>query len=769
MFIYLIISIQKKQAYSLLNSLRDDVSFPFNFIDQLIAITYYFIPLGLDSKSMPERILKIGFLTKLILTALAAILYFVPDSFGREGMKLYSIGNNLVWNSTATWSLSVNGEASGFVPQSNDTVFIECPVIQNISFSFSGNGVLNVSKSGVLRGENSDLSFSGNATLNCNGEIKTNNLGFEENSAFILEGNGNIIVFNSFTNNSFYNHLLFGNLKVTGGLFIGNSVSISGKGVIESSYFNGSGTVLGITPASLIPDGSLISENIWIGNLNNDWYEPMNWAGGILPAENSNISILSSYHNPGISTKVHCNNLFINSGAVLTVFPTASIDIAGNLSVLGSGKCLLKNTVSEKSSLIINGEITGKIQSEYPVVAEQKNLISSPVSIALSGTFLSMYLRPYNEASSQWGDYIVPTDDPLQVMRGYELYSLYSETRIFEGTPNNNAVSFAISNSGNGLNLTGNPFPCYIDWENCYNDSWQGNSIASAIYSPDPSGSGNFSVYLPGGDDAVSLNNGNRYIAPMQGFFVKAGNQGSLTVKESSRVSNISDAKLILKNNSIKLRLNDFEGLSDEVLFRVVSNSSFGFDDEVDAIKIQGNTESPLLYLASDDDVKYAVSSIPTINSSLEIPLSINCSKGGMFRLSTSGSFNFEYRYPVILEDKELSTFIDLRADSVYSFYHSPEMNSGRFKIHFNSTEGVDEIDGFLSEVSVFPGQIRITGTENDVYTANLFTAEGKLIGTSKGILSEGIDIKTGNIPSVICLLELFNGKHSIAKKILTK
>ncbi len=718
---------------------------------------------------MPERIPKIGFITKLIFTVLAVIFFFVPDSFGRDGMKLYSIGNNQVWNSATTWSLSESGAAAGFLPQGNDTLFVISAVIQNINFSFSENGELRVTNSGLLRGENSDLSFSGNSTLTCSGEIKINNLSFTGNSSFILGEDGKVVIENSFINNSLGNHNIFGKLTVSGSFYIGPSISMSGKGVIAASSFNGSGSVLGISPASMIPDGSSISENNWIGTVSNDWNEPLNWAGSIVPSDNSNITILVSNFNPGITKKVLCNNLYINSGSQLTVYPAAGIDISGKLSVLGSGKFLLKNTVQQKSSLILHGDMSGKIQSEYPVVAGQKSLVSSPVSTALTGTFLSMYLRPYNEAMSQWGDYIVPTDDPLQVMRGYELYSLYNETRIFEGVPNNQSASFTISNSGNGLNLTGNPFPCYIDWENCYNDVSQSNSVASAIYSPDPSGSGNYSVFLPGGDDAVSLNNGNRYIAPMQGFFVKAGNHGSLTVNENSRISNFTDSKLVLKNNSIKLKLNDFEGLSDEVLFRVISNSTFGFDDLLDAIKLKGNAESPSLYLESDDNVKYAVNSIPSVSSSSEIPVSMNCSKGGMFSISVSGSFNFEYRYPVILEDKELNTFIDLRIDSVYSFHHSPEMNSDRFKIHFNSTEGLSEKGNIISEVSVSPGQIRISGADNEVYTARLFTTEGKLIGTAKGVLSEGIILTSVNNQSRICLLELFNGKHTSTQKIFTK
>ena len=718
---------------------------------------------------MSERNFKTGFLTKLLSITVVMAFYFVPVSFGRDGLKLYSIGNNSAWSSSTTWSLSQNGTSAGLVPQNNDTLIINNTVVQNIDFTFSINGYLEISNTGLLRGDNQSLVFTGNSTLKCNGEIRINNLTLNGNSTFMVESNSKVVVKNAFVSNSVSNQVVSGKLSVSGNLSIGSTAKITGNGAIESAQYDGSGSVLGVTPASLIPDGSLISEYNWLGSLDNNWNEPLNWANRKVPGANSNIAVLLSLNNPDIKGNAFSNNLYVNSGSSLTVYPNAKIEINGNLSVIGIGKFLLKNTLTEKSSLFLNGEAAGKIQSEYPVLKGQKNLISSPVEMALSKTFLNMYLRTYDESSSQWGEYIVPTGDPLQVMQGYELYSLSSDTRTFEGTPVTETKSYAISNSGNGLNLTGNPFTCFIDWENNDNKAWERNSIASAIYYPDPSGSGNFSVYLPGGDDAVSLNNGSRYIAPMQGFFVKAGKQGSLTVNQNSRVSNFSTSKSAIKNNAVKFKLKDSKGLTDEVMFRVIENSTSGFDDNLDAIKISGNTESPSLYLKSDDDTKYAINTIPSVNSSLDIPLSIQCITAGQYSISTFGASDFEYRTPVILEDKELNTFIDLRADSVYSFYHSPAMNSDRFVIHFNSTAAVNEQAIDPTELVFAPGEVIISGNDNGVYNAKLYSAEGKLISTSKGTLSEGISLSTGNRAAGICILQLSDGKQTITKKIFTK
>lgn len=718
---------------------------------------------------MVERIIKTGFTTKLILIAVAMMFSFTPDSFGRDALKLYSIGNNQAWSSSTAWSLSVNGTSAGIVPQSNDYVVIDRAVIQNVNFTFSGTGVLEITNTGILRADNVNLVFSDNSALKCNGEIKINNLNINESASLAIDANGKILVKNSLINNSVIQQAVSGKLSVTGSLSAGTSSYMDGEGAIEAAHYEGAGSVNGIKPASSIPDGSLTSKYNWLGTLNNKWGEPMNWAGGQLPGNTSNVAVLSSNHNPEITDKAISNNLYINSGSSLTVIPDAVIEINGDLSVIGAGRFLLKNTVAKKSSLFLNGTATGNIQAEYQVLKGQKNLVSSPVEMAYSKTFLNMYLRTYDESSSRWGDYIVPTNDPLLVMQGYELYSLSSETRTFEGTPDQEPKSYDISNSGNGLNLTGNPFPCYIDWENNDNNAWQRNSIASAIYYPDPSGSGNFSVYLPGGDDAVSLNNGSRFIAPMQGFFVKASNQGSLIVNKNSRVSSYTESKHELKNTSIKFKLNSCDGSTDEVMLRVKDNATFGFDDKLDAIKLQNNTDAPSMFIGSEGDVKYAVNSIPSISSSVDIPLNIESKKSGQFSLTAGGSFNFEYRYPVILEDKELKTFIDLRSDSVYTFYHAAEMNSSRFEIHFYSPESVNEkVEGFTG-ITVNPGEVTVSGNNNGVFTAKLFSADGKLISTSKGSLTAGINLSTGNNAAGICVLQLSDGKNTMIKKIYTK
>lgn len=675
----------------------------------------------------------------------------------------------MAWNSTGTWSLSSNGTPSGLVPQANDTIIIDRVVVQNVNFTFNEKGSLNVLSTGVLRGENLDLYFRGNSVLKSNGEVKLKSIYFSDNSSLFIDTKGIVSVMETFSNSSPGNHIVNGKLSSAGITFLSDYVKITGVGSLFAAGFDGNGSAFSINNLSIIPANSVITSVNWTGNKNNDWNDAANWTGGNVPTTVSNVAVLAASNPPVITTESNCNNLVINAYAALNIAPNGCLIVNGSLTVVDGGTLLLKNTNEQKASLILKGNVSGKIKSEYPVIAGRSQLISAPVKNSPSGVFINMYLRTYNESASQWGEYIVPTNIVLQEMKGYELYALSSQVRLFEGVPNIETKSIPVTNSGNGMNLAGNPFPCYIDWEDGENDAWQRNSVGSAIYYPDPFGSGNYAVYLPGGDDAISLNNGSRYIAPMQGFFVKAEKEGVLTVNSDSRITKVDSGQTSLKNTSIKLKLSKNAENCDEIIMRVNPNSTFGFDPYFDAVKLPGNTGSSWLYMTSNDETHYSVNSIPTINSSMSIPVGMNCSQSGSFTLSFSGANNFEYRYPVYLKDKILNTYVDLRQDSSYTFFQSADMNKDRFEIFFNSPLNIDNLEIDNLKVIVFQGSIEIKGMENVFFNAGLYSLEGKMISSEQGVLTEGIRLAISNYTAGVYLLKLSNGNKIITKKVFLR
>jgi len=225
----------------------------------------------------------------------------------------------------------------------------------------------------------------------------------------------------------------------------------------------------------------------------------------------------------------------------------------------------------------------------------------------------------------------------------------------------------------------------------------------------------------------------------------------------------------VIPRNAIKFSLNQGGGTNDCAVFRVSANSTFGFDNDMDALKEITDANSAHLYIMSDDFTKYALSTVPTINSDISIPLNMECVSKNVYTISVNGGLNFEYRYPLMLEDKQLNKFIDLRSDTVYSFVHSPEMKTDRFLLHFNVAPQDLEKKGMISVENAFAGEVKITGNDDKMYMVNMYTMDGRLVASAKGVLSEGIKIQTNNKPSGIVILKIFNKEHAITQKVYTK
>lgn len=701
--------------------------------------------------------------TLLLIIVLGAMVY------GREGKKLYSIGNNVAWNNAGTWSEQAGGASAGLIPQGNDTLVVNTRVILNSDFNFHSAGLLEMQSSGLLRGSSFSLSFNAASSLVCSGEIQVGSLNFLDNSLCSLGYNGKLLVQSSLTFQSNTPAVVIGEVEVAGTLTCNSPVTsgISGTGYVSSGYFSGAGKVMGMI-ADEIPSGSVLSEVNWTGALNSDWQNATNWSGGVVPSVSNNVAILPVLNQPVINENGFTHHLILSPDTRLVVNTTGTLRVEGKLEVDPESELFLANTGTQHSSLITLGTVTGSVKSEIQIPANQPILVSSPLANAVTGVFVNMYLRDYNEASSSWGEYIIPTNIGLESMKGYELMSPYSSSRVFEGNPVQGEVLQSISADNQGWNLIGNPYPCYLDWkqDDPSNTGWQRNNISKAIYYPDPNASGNYSVYLPGTED-VSLNNGSRYIAPMQGFFVRASQTGVVKVNKNAVAVVTENSTSGPGSTSLKFRI-EGNGMSDESLIRFNSASTFDFDDDFDAYKIPGSGNAPNLYTSLGDGTALAVNTMPSLSSSLDIPISVTSNVEGTFKLMVSGNSNFEFRYPITLEDKLNNTYTDLRKDSVYMFDHSLLNDPSRFVLHFDLVAGNDDINSNTPNITYSLDNIRITGMENQNCIVEVCNLEGKQLLQYAGLAQQVLNIPFSGYHGVI-IVKVTTKTTSHAEKLVAE
>jgi len=220
--------------------------------------------------------------------------------------------------------------------------------------------------------------------------------------------------------------------------------------------------------------------------------------------------------------------------------------------------------------------------------------------------------------------------------------------------------------SKDGWNLMSNPYPGVIDLDN---SGLSRTNIDNAVYVFNTCNQ-LYASYVGG----VGTNGGTNFIAPFQGFYVKAN--GAFPVLSTTSSVIVNSNKDLLKtinplDNILRIKLNN-----DEIVIRANDNANDKFNSNFDAYKNIGDSSTIYSKL---DTIDYSINSV---NDSTEaIPIYTI----GMGTLNFYGMDTWDSNYNLYLEDKSLGTMISLDSITSYSF-SNPMIPNGiyinRFVIH---------------------------------------------------------------------------------------
>lgn len=253
------------------------------------------------------------------------------------------------------------------------------------------------------------------------------------------------------------------------------------------------------------------------------------------------------------------DNVVIDHAVTLAVDGTAD---CYNLTINGSGSLNIASDASRTGSLIARGAVSGNTNVQHYISGnpEAWHLLSSPVAVQeISGDFTptgtyddgsgydfygwdepsEFWMNRKDSGFSEWND-----GTNFNVGQGYMVaYQASNPTKTFIGTLNTGNYLSTLTVSGTQsykhTNLLGNPYPSSIDWKsttgldksNLVEEIGGGHNMYIWNEAHD-----NYGVY----NDASNVDNGTngvtRYIAPMQGFFVVAANNGSFGFENDARV-----------------------------------------------------------------------------------------------------------------------------------------------------------------------------------------------------------------------------------------
>ena len=458
----------------------------------------------------------------------------------------------------------------------------------------------------------------------------------------------------------------------------------------------GQGVILPSGIYMKLSQGTMVLQGNWVNNGN---YTDQN--GTIIINGNTNVSG-SSLNTFG--------NVTIIPGATLNIEPQNSVTVNGVLTNnSGASGFVLHSDTTGTASLIHNtNSVAATVQRYISGAAEAWHFLSSPVSNQSiggswlppgtygNGTGYDLYL--WNEPNSCWiyklnttsainWNTVNPGSD-FVAGRGY-LYSVQdtNPTKAFVGNLNNGSISYGITASGSeldlkGFNLVGNPYPSSIDWQAA--SGWSRSNLVSTgggydmwIWNPTANNYGVFNSATGTGTNSVT-----RYIAPMQGYFVRASGNGNLSMDNNVRVHN--GAGNWFKSNEIipgmlsVIVQSETDDSFDEV------NLLFGFTaNQPGAAKLFSRAPTaPSLYMPSGNEscsVRYLTVTV----DNTRVPVMFKPGRDGNYTLRC----NFDdYEFAIVtLEDRQTNYIQNMKAGNSYNFQSSTSDDASRFVLHFGT------------------------------------------------------------------------------------
>jgi hypothetical protein len=398
----------------------------------------------------------------------------------------------------------------------------------------------------------------------------------------------------------------------------------------------------------------------------------------------------------------------IGPGGWVTIKEGSTLMIGSDFhikSIAGSSGYLVDQTIDGDVT------ITGNITVDRYLTPDVWHNVASPVSNEASSVYAGTDLVFwYNESlilndwNFGWVWYYGATGGPLVVFRGYDVLFYTNPVTINyqasgSGTLNTGAYSITVINTSStpseipshkGWNLAGNPYPSPVDW--LASSGWNKASINDAKYIWD--GANDIYTIFIGGSSPMGINGGTRFIPSNQGFWVQSVvASGSFEINNATRIGDITGTpdfyKLAPIDYPMVSLLAEGYGHGDEAVVRFIEGTTPGFDINFDASKLYSlNPNVPQLTVRNGKQA-LALNTLPEITTNLAIDLSFRCAREGLYTIRLAPRTILDDRTRLYLRDDLLGKVINLKADSVYSFYHEPANPENRFKLYFNPYEDV--------------------------------------------------------------------------------
>jgi surface protein len=446
---------------------------------------------------------------------------------------------------------------------------------------------------------------------------------------------------------------------------------------------------------------------IWTGAVNTNWHEPGNWVGNIVPTAGSVVTIPLTANKPVIQQNAVCLNLTIASGATVTINTQYSLTVFGVLTNYTINGLVIESDVNGTGSVIAASAAgTGTAEVQRYMTGNQWHNVSSPVMQTIA-SFLSNNaniptkltsrgITDYNTANDGWNAYFTnAAAGDLGTAKGYLLRNDANGIIKFNGAIHTGTQSIALSPSGLGWNLIGNPFTSAIK----VNSAAGVNSFLAlngGILDPSY-----VSIYVWNGTQYDIINNasGAEFATVGQGFFVKTTTGSSA---EFTPQMQVHQPTILLKSGTvipeIKLLVSS-AAKSATTGIKFIEGATAGLDKGYDAgILKTDSLFSVFTNLVDNNNVEFGLQCLPLANfGTLTVPVGIDFTAGGDVTFTTQ-LLNLPAERKIVFEDRLLnvSTIFNIGKSEYKTTIAANSRGTGRFYLHIsdNQITGIWDVAG---------------------------------------------------------------------------
>jgi hypothetical protein len=541
----------------------------------------------------------------------------------------------------------------------------------------------------------------------------------------------------------------------------------------------------------------------WNGATNADWTNATNWSTGIVPNQDSNVTIAAVGTQPTITTNVNINSLTIATGATLAVTGpnltvTGAITNSGIMTLANNSNLIQGGTTNTNTgNITVNRNSNALKRLDYtlwssPVTGTQTLAQFSPLTSQSPNnrfytydpaTNLFVNATPTVPFSTGTGYLIrMPNEDPAIPGTGSNYYlgtDPITYNGVFTGTPNNGTVTLGSITplTSDKYYSVGNPYPSTISaaaflGANATDGTlyfWRktngvANSSGSAYATWTTLGAAASNVppndIVPNGTIQVG-----------QGFIVKTGiSATTLSFTNAMRLGTASTqffkTKQVAEKSRVWLNLTNTVGAFSQALIGYVDGATLGIDNGIDGKYIN---DSPIALTSNINNEEYTIQGRPAFDASDIVALNFKTDVAGDYSIAIDHIDGlFAAGQDIYLADSKTGAESNLK-DGAYNFNAAAGVDNARFSLKYQKTLKVE--DSVLNDNSVIvyknKGTLYVNSTTKAIKSIKVYDVQGRLIAEQKNMKANTATISNLKATNQILIVQVRGEDNSeVTKKV---